>query len=71
MLPFHRRRERPETTTTTTTPEKTSNGSRFRQLVQFVMDWIKVSWKDVIAMAILGGATLGVSDSRVLNTCIY
>jgi hypothetical protein len=58
MLPFHRR-ERPETSTAT---EKTPRqDSLFQELVRFVIDWIKVSWKDVIAMAILGGATLGVS----------
>jgi hypothetical protein len=34
--------------------------SLFKQLVWFVIDWIKISWKDVLAMAILGAAALSV-----------
>jgi len=34
--------------------------SRGRRFGRFVVDWIKVSWKDVLALAILGAASQAV-----------
>ena len=32
-----------------------------QRFVPFVIDWVKVSWRDILTMAVLGAATLGVS----------
>jgi hypothetical protein len=62
MLPFHRREAHREPTATT---EKSTRheDSMWHQLVRFVIDWIKISWRDILTMAILGAASLGVSHS--------
>lgn len=59
MLPFHRRDVHRDPA-----PAPTDKNSRYpivrERLVPFVIDWIKVSWRDILTMAILGAASLGV-----------
>jgi hypothetical protein len=59
MLPSHRRdvHRDPGTAPTHKSPRYPIVRER---LVPFVIDWIKVSWRDILTMAILGAATLGV-----------
>jgi diacylglycerol diphosphate phosphatase / phosphatidate phosphatase len=59
MLPFHRREHRREVREN----EKhvAPAEGRGKGLWRFFVDWVKVSWKDVLWMAILGGASQGVS----------
>jgi len=48
-LPFHRRRDQPRAPPA---PATTSD-SKGKRLGRFVLDWIKLSWKDVIALIVL------------------
>lgn len=41
-----------------------TGGSRGKGLVRFVIDWIKVSWRDILALAILGAASQAVCSHR-------
>ncbi|KAL2023309.1 hypothetical protein VTK56DRAFT_3047 [Thermocarpiscus australiensis] len=64
MLPFHRREPRGQGLETETGEKRpASMDSIFRQLFQFVVFWIKVSWKDIIAMAALGAAALAIYNA--------
>lgn len=71
MLPFHRRRERIREETVNENWEGThpKNDSKGNRLGRFVVDWIKVSWRDVLAMAVLGAAsqTVGIARQIVLR----
>lgn len=57
-LPFHRR-EGPDEGH----GAAPARDSLFKQLAWFVIDWIKVSWKDLLTLAVLGAAALAVSSS--------
>lgn len=46
---------------TTAAGSTNAKGSKSSRLMQFVKRWILVSWKDLLAMAVFGGAALGVS----------
>ncbi|KAK4215820.1 lipid phosphate phosphatase 1 [Rhypophila decipiens] len=70
MLPFHRRRERGreervnqkwDATSPSTTEPKSKRFGRF------VLDWIRVSWKDVLALAILGAASQAIYSAPVVS----
>jgi hypothetical protein len=60
MLPFHRndRRHDREVKRKTNAPED----SKMKRFWRFFVNWVKLSWKDVLAMAVLGGAAEGVSQ---------
>jgi diacylglycerol diphosphate phosphatase/phosphatidate phosphatase len=61
MLPFHRREVRHDSAPAPGPTDKTLSYATIRKnLVPFVIDWIKVSWRDILTMAALGAATLGV-----------
>ncbi|KAK4031459.1 lipid phosphate phosphatase 1 [Parachaetomium inaequale] len=60
MLPFHRRDARREPAAATTDKPPLQGGTMRQRLVPFVIDWVKVSWRDILTMAVLGAATLGI-----------
>ncbi|KXX78338.1 Lipid phosphate phosphatase 1 [Madurella mycetomatis] len=64
MRPLPRRDRRHETTTNSTA-SAAHGGSLVKQLFWFVINWVKVSWKDLIAMAILGAASLSIYQAPV------
>ncbi|KAH6844555.1 phosphatidic acid phosphatase type 2/haloperoxidase [Chaetomium sp. MPI-CAGE-AT-0009] len=61
MLPFHRREARRDPAPAPGSTDKTLSYATVRKhMVPFVIDWVKVSWRDILTMAILGAATLGI-----------
>ncbi|GAB1316870.1 Diacylglycerol pyrophosphate phosphatase DPP1 [Madurella fahalii] len=64
MRPLPRHDPRHETTIHDKAPTRHGD-SLFKQLFWFIIDWIKVSWKDLIAMAILGAAALSIYQAPV------
>jgi hypothetical protein len=70
MLPFHRRDARREPAAATDKPPR-QGGTMRQRLVPFVIDWVKVSWRDILTMAILGAATLGVSRPLPVHTFMF
>ncbi|KAL1839214.1 hypothetical protein VTJ49DRAFT_1732 [Mycothermus thermophilus] len=64
MLPLHRnnvRRKPVPGMTEARTPRHSSS----RSLVRFVVHWIKLSWKDILTGAAIGGAALGIYKAPV------
>ena len=59
MLPFHRSDE--SRASAAEKKHAASGNSKGKRLWRFFLDWLKVSWRDVLAMAILGAASQGVS----------
>ncbi|VBB81709.1 Putative protein of unknown function [Podospora comata] len=43
-------------------------GSKSSRLMQFIKRWILVSWKDLLAMAVFGGAALGIYQAPYAST---
>lgn len=64
MLPFHRREGRREPAAATAEKPSQRGGSMWSRFFHFVINWLIVSWKDLLTMAILGAAALGVSCSN-------
>lgn len=65
MLPLHHRRGQQDLRASLheQSPPKTDDENpqpQGRWLKEFIIAWIKMSWKDVLAMLLLGGAMEGV-----------
>ncbi|KAK4119840.1 acid phosphatase/Vanadium-dependent haloperoxidase [Parathielavia appendiculata] len=67
MLPFHRREARREPTARAEKPPRNGQ-SKWSQLVHFVIYFIKVSWRDILTMAILGAASLAIYQAPYAAT---
>lgn len=44
-----------------------TNPNRRGGLVRFVINWIKISWRDLLAMAVLGAASLGIYEAPLAS----
>lgn len=66
-LPFYRRERRRESREAKLNgadsgrTQSTTSLPTMREAVDFVWYWIRVSWKDILAMAVFGGTALAVS----------
>ncbi|KAJ4286011.1 hypothetical protein N0V88_008164 [Collariella sp. IMI 366227] len=74
-LPFHRRearregpREPVEPVEPVFTDKPPHSGGTGKRLQRFLIHWIKISWKDLLAMAILGAAALGIYEAPYAAT---
>ena len=67
MLPSHRRASRRQSPLGSS--GKWVDPPSHRQgLVRFVIDWIKLSWRDLLAMAVLGAASQGIYQAPLAST---
>ncbi|KAK4149414.1 lipid phosphate phosphatase 1 [Chaetomidium leptoderma] len=68
MLPFHRRDVRREPSPATTDKHLHAGDSRGKQLRRFVVGWIKIAWRDLLTLAVLGAADLGIYEAPYAAT---
>ncbi|KAK4222667.1 lipid phosphate phosphatase 1 [Podospora fimiseda] len=75
-LPFHRRerrRESREAAKINNAPDTSATHSNrnlpaFQEARDFVLYWIRVSWKDILAMAVFGGSALAIYKAPLAAT---
>ncbi|KAL2128912.1 hypothetical protein VTI74DRAFT_8490 [Chaetomium olivicolor] len=68
MLPLHRRDVRPESVSAEKPARTRQDGTTGKRLQRFIIDWIKLSWKDILTMAILGALALGIYQTPYAAT---
>ncbi|KAK3380822.1 phosphatidic acid phosphatase type 2/haloperoxidase [Podospora didyma] len=61
VLPFHRHPDSPRDVSTPSPGAR--RDSKGKRLGWFIVDWIKLSWKDVIAMIVLAALSLGINQA--------